>query len=102
MIKTSTETQALTTLGALAQASRLRVFRLLVGAGPTGLTPTQISEALDVSPTALSFHLRELLDAELIAFERQGRHLIYRAKVACVNQLVTFLTAHCCEGQGCA
>lgn len=88
-------------LAALAQDTRLRVFRLLVVAGPEGLTPGQMSEELDTAPTALSFHLKELSHAGLVAAERDGRHLIYRASIPLMNNLLGFLTAHCCQGQAC-
>jgi DNA-binding transcriptional ArsR family regulator len=96
-----TETQALQALAALAQATRLRVFRELVGAGPTGLHPGQLCERLACAPTALSFHLKELSHAGLISSERDGRHLVYRAEFASMNDLLTYLTAHCCQGQPC-
>ncbi|WP_439112655.1 ArsR/SmtB family transcription factor [Hydrogenophaga sp.] len=88
-------------LGALAQETRLRIFRLLVVAGPSGLTPGHMSEALGTAPTALSFHLKELSQAGLIARERDGRNLIYRAAIPLMNDLLGFLTAHCCQGQAC-
>ena len=95
------EAEVITALGALAQETRLRVFRLLVVAGPEGLTPGHISEELAASPTALSFHLKELSHAGLIAAERDGRNLIYRASIPLMNDLLGFLTAHCCQGQAC-
>ena len=88
-------------LGALAQPTRLRIFRMLVVAGPEGLMPGHMAEALGASPNALSFHLKELLTAGLVGAERDGRHLIYRARFARMNALLGFLTAHCCEGQPC-
>ena len=88
-------------LAALAQPSRLRVFRSLVVAGPEGLTPGAMSEELDVAATTLSFHLKELTHAGLISQERDGRHLIYRAAFGRMNALLGYLTAHCCEGQSC-
>ncbi|MDZ7920577.1 metalloregulator ArsR/SmtB family transcription factor [Rhodoferax sp.] len=88
-------------LAALAQQSRLQIFRQLVVAGPGGMTPTRLSEALGISATALSFHLKELTNANLITQERDGRNLIYRAAFATMNELLGFLTANCCEGQAC-
>ena len=88
-------------LGALAQATRLRIFRLLVVAGPAGLTPSQLCNMLDTPPTALSFHLKELSHAGLVLRERDGRHLIYRAAIPLMNDLLIFLTAHCCQGTPC-
>ena len=68
-------------LGALAQESRLRLFRLLVVAGREGATPGQMGEALGIAPTSISFHMKELVNARLVSQERDGRHIIYRAQV---------------------
>ena len=95
------EAEVVKALAALAQETRLRAFRLLVVAGPEGLTPGQMSEELGTAPTALSFHLKELSHAGLVAVERDGRHLIYRAAIPLMNDLLGFLTAHCCQGQAC-
>lgn len=95
------EAEIVKALGALAQETRLRVFRLLVVAGPEGLTPGHMSEELGTSPTALSFHLKELNHAGLIDVERDGRNLIYRAHFERMNSLLGFLTEHCCAGQAC-
>lgn len=95
------ESDVVKSLAALAQPSRLRVFRSLVVAGPQGLTPGALSEALDVAATTLSFHLKELTNAGLVSQERDGRHLIYRAAFGRMNALLGYLTAHCCEGQPC-
>jgi ArsR family transcriptional regulator len=89
-------------LAALAQPARLRAFRALVVAGPAGLTPGRLSEALGVAAPTLSFHLKELAHAGLVDAERDGRHLIYRARYAQMNDLLAYLSAHCCEGQPCA
>jgi DNA-binding transcriptional ArsR family regulator len=88
-------------LAALAQPVRLRVFRALVVAGPSGMTPSALSEALDVPSTSLSFHLKELLHAELVSQERDGRNLIYRAAFDRMNSLLAYLTENCCQGQPC-
>jgi DNA-binding transcriptional ArsR family regulator len=96
-----TEPEALKAMAALAQETRLRVFRLLIVAGAQGLTPGQLCEALSTPPSALSFHLKELVRAKLIHAERRGRHLIYRATIAQMNALLGFLTAHCCQGEPC-
>lgn len=92
------ESSAIISLAALAQAMRLRVFRALVGAGPDGMTPGALGALLDVPPSTLSFHLKELMHAGLVTQERDGRHLIYRAAMARMNALLDYLTAHCCEG----
>lgn len=89
-------------LAALAQASRLRVFRALVVAGPEGLTPGALSESLELPSTSLSFHLKELMSAGLASQERQGRNLIYRASFDRMNALLAYLTDNCCQGQACA
>lgn len=99
---TMTETEAVRALGALAQGSRLQIFRALVVAGQGGLTPSRLSEALGVASTALSFHLKELLGAGLVTQQRDGRNLIYRAEFAHMNQLLAYLTRHCCQGEACA
>ncbi|NVO04527.1 MAG: helix-turn-helix transcriptional regulator [Rhodoferax sp.] len=88
-------------LAALAQASRLELFRALVVAGAPGLTPGALSESLGVAPNTLSFHLKELLHAELITQERSGRNLIYRAQFERMNAVLAYLTQNCCQGQPC-
>ncbi len=88
-------------LAALAQPVRLRVFRDLVVAGPQGLTPTRLAQDLGVTPSVLSFHLKELLHAGLVSQERASRHLIYRAAFDRMNGLLAYLTDNCCEGAGC-
>ncbi|NCV70716.1 MAG: ArsR family transcriptional regulator [Betaproteobacteria bacterium] len=95
------EKGAVKKLAALAQESRLRVFRYLVGVGKEGSTPTEISETLQISPTTLSFHLKELLNAGLVTQTRKGRSLHYLAEFAEMAQLLTFLTERCCQGVRC-
>lgn len=95
------ETDVVKALSALAQETRLRLFRLLVVAGRAGLTPGNIAETLGVAPAALSFHLKELSHAGLVTTERDGRHIVYRAEFAAMNNLLGFLSAECCEGQAC-
>jgi DNA-binding transcriptional ArsR family regulator len=95
------ETEAVKALGALAQETRLKLFRLLVVAGPAGLTPGRIAEMLGVAPAALSFHLKELSHAGLVTTQRDGRHIVYRAEFAAMNQLLVFLSAECCQGEPC-
>ena len=89
-------------MAALPQPLRLRVFRALVVAGPQGLTPGALTAAMDVPPTSLSFHLKELTQAGLVTQERSGRHLIYRAAYDQMNALMAYLAENCCEGAGCA
>ena len=88
-------------LAALAQASRLEVFRALVVAGQEGLTPGALSESLVVAPNTLSFHLKELVHADLITQERSGRNLIYRAQFDRMNAVLAYLTRNCCQGDAC-
>ena len=95
------ETDVIRSLAALAQDVRLRAFRALVVAGPGGLTPSALCEQLGVAPNALSFHLKELTHAGLVSQERDGRNLIYRPSIARMNDLLDYLTAHCCHGAGC-
>ena len=85
-------------LAALAQPQRLRAFRALVVAGPQGLTPGAMAEQLGISPSTLSFHLKELLHSRLISSEARGRHLIYRASFPHMTALLAYLTQHCCQG----
>ena len=96
------EKTAVSSLAALAQAMRLRIFRALVGAGPVGMTPGALSATLDVPASTLSFHLKELMHAGLVSQEREGRHLIYRPSVEQMNALLEYLSDHCCQGAGCA
>ncbi len=96
------EAQAIKALTALAQAQRLRAFKALVVAGPEGLTPGAIAQSLDITPSALSFHLKELTHSGLIACEQRGRNLIYRANFAQMSALLAYLTQHCCQGEACA
>jgi DNA-binding transcriptional ArsR family regulator len=95
------EQDVIKSLAALAQESRLRVFRTLVVAGPLGLTPGALSEELGVAATTLSFHLKELTNAGLVSQQRDGRNLIYRAAYDRMTGLLAYLTAHCCQGKDC-
>jgi ArsR family transcriptional regulator len=95
------EKSAVASLAALAQGMRLRIFRALVGAGPQGMTPGALSATLDVPASTLSFHLKELMHADLVSQERDGRNLIYRPAIGQMNALLDYLTAHCCQGAPC-
>jgi DNA-binding transcriptional ArsR family regulator len=92
---------AIAALGALAQETRLGIFRLLVQAGPDGLAAGVIAEKLDAVPATLSFHLQQLMFTGLIRQRRDGRSLIYTADFDAMNGLVGFLTENCC-GRGVA
>lgn len=96
------ESGAVNALGALAQEHRLRLFRLLVRAGRGGMPAGAIAERLGVPNSSLSFHLTQLQRAELIAVERQGRSLVYRADFAAMDRLVAFLMENCCADESCA
>lgn len=96
------EKAAVAALAALAQEARLRVFRALVGAGPEGMTPGALSAMLDIPASTLSFHLKELVHADLVSVEREGRNLHYRPALGRMNDLLSYLTDHCCMGKSCA
>ena len=93
------EKNALSALAALAQEARLRLFRALVGAAPDGLTPTALAAMLDIPSSTLSFHLKGLIHADLVTVERDGRSLIYRPAIQQMNDLLGYLTDHCCQGR---
>jgi ArsR family transcriptional regulator, arsenate/arsenite/antimonite-responsive transcriptional repressor len=88
-------------LAALAQPNRLHIFRLLVVKGAEGFTPALIAEELGMPANTLSFHLKELMHADLISQERSGRNLIYRAQYDRMNAVLSFLTQNCCQGEAC-
>jgi len=84
-------------LFALAQESRLAVFRLLVKRGPAGYTPGELVEKLAVAAPTLSFHLKELSDAKLVVARREGRFLYYSVNFTKMQNVIEFLTAQCCS-----
>jgi DNA-binding transcriptional ArsR family regulator len=94
--------QIIIALEALAQEHRLAAFRALVQAGPQGLTPSYLSEALDLPAPTLSFHLAQLRHAGLVSVTRDGRSLIYAADYAAMRGVIDFLTENCCAGSECA
>lgn len=100
MLKTS-EHKVVEALTALAQTQRLRAFRALVVAGAEGLTPSTLADLLQIAPSALPFHLKALSHAGLVSAKASGRNLIYRAEFAHMNNLLTYLTQDCCQGQSC-
>lgn len=91
-------TNAVAALAALAQESRLAVFRLLVRNAPEGMTPGVIGEQLELPAPTLSFHLKTLAQAGLVTALQEGRYVRYRAEIAGINALIDFLTADCCGG----
>ena len=94
---------AIAALGALAQETRLELFRLLVAVGPEGLPAGVIAERLGVLPASLSFHLQQLVHAGLITQRRLSRQLIYSAEYGAMNELLAYLTENCCgRGAPCA
>lgn len=90
---------ALTALSALAQETRLAVFRYLVEAGPEGMTVGRIGEALEVPAATLSFHLKELSHAGLVSSRQESRFIWYSANYESMNGLIAYLTENCCRGQ---
>jgi ArsR family transcriptional regulator len=90
--------KAVTALAALAQESRLAIFRLLVRNAPEGLTPGIIGEQLALPAPTLSFHLKTLAQAGLVTTLQEGRYVRYRAEMPAINALIAFLTEDCCGG----
>ena len=92
---------AVTLLGALAQDSRLQVYRLLVQAGPEGIAATEIAERLGIPANTLSFHLKTLSHADLVQSRQAGRFIYYSTNYEQMNALLGFLTENCCGGRSC-
>src|ERR1700744_5843893 len=92
------KTDALAGLAALAQETRLDIFRLLVQAGSDGLPAGHIGGHLHLPSATLAFHLKELKNAGLVTFTRNGRSLIYAAVYPTMNALLAYLTENCCRG----
>ena len=92
--------QTIAALAALAHESRLAVFRALVQAGPEGMPAGQIAALLDVAPSSLSFHLKELSHAKLVTSRQEGRFVFYCANFATMNGLLAYLTENCCARDG--
>lgn len=89
---------AVEALAALAQESRLSIFRLLVQAGPQGMAAGAMGEKLDIPGATLSFHLKTLAHAKLVKSRTEGRYVIYTANYAEMDKLIAYLTEHCCAG----
>jgi len=98
------KTDAVAALAALAQDSRLDVFRLLVEAGPDGMPAGEVASALKLAPNTLTFHFDRLRVAGLVTVRRDGRSMIYAAQFETMNALLRYLTDNCCKGapQACA
>ena len=92
---------AVEALAALAQASRLQVYRLLVQAGPVGLPASEVAERLAIPANTLSFHFKALSHAHLVHARQSGRFIYYSANYQQMNALLGFLTENCCGGQSC-
>jgi DNA-binding transcriptional ArsR family regulator len=90
--------EVISALAALAQETRLEMFRLLVQAGPEGLAVGEIGDELGIPGATLSFHLKELKNAGLLRCEREGRSLIYSSDCEAMAELVGYLTKNCCAG----
>ncbi len=95
------EEDAVKALAALAQGARLRIFRALIGVAPDGMTPSTLSATLAIPASTLSFHLKELIHADLVTVARDGRNLYYRPVVDRMDDLLSYLTDHCCHGEPC-
>ena len=92
--------QVVQALAALAQESRLAVYRLLVQQGPSGVAAGEIAATLGLTPATLSFHLKELSHAGLVESMQQGRYVFYSADFKAMNTLLAFLTENCCAADG--
>lgn len=90
--------QVVTALSALAQPTRLAIFRLLVERGPEGVAAGQVAEKLKVSPATMSFHFKTLSHAGLIESRQEGRFVYYAANFVVMNNMLAYLTENCCEG----
>ena len=93
--------QAVATLAALAHEHRLRIYRLLIEAGPVGLNAGTIAARLKLLPSSLTFHVQHLHRAGLVTQERNSRQLIYAADFGVMKGLVAYLTENCCAGSRC-
>lgn len=93
--------EVIAALAALAQEHRLAAFRLLVEAGPDGVSAGDLADRLGIPRSSLSFHLNQMMQAGLIVQRRESRSLIYSADYAAMAALVGFLTENCCRGAGC-
>ena len=93
------ELEVVAALSALGHQHRLQIFRLLVVAGSSGIPAGEIAEAIGISPTALTFHLKELTHAGLVSATREGRFVRYALRVEGMRRLLSYLTRDCCQGR---
>ncbi|MGA8865076.1 MAG: metalloregulator ArsR/SmtB family transcription factor [Gallionella sp.] len=93
--------QAVDKLAALAQESRLRIFRLLVEAGEAGMNASAIAQTLDLAPATLSFHVAHLARAGLVNARQESRFIYYSANYAAMDDLISYLARNCCQGEAC-
>ena len=90
--------QVVKALSALAQPTRLEIYRLLVATGPEGMAAGKVADRLKVSPATLSFHFKTLSHAGLLESRQDGRFIYYAANFAVMNGMVEYLTENCCGG----
>ncbi len=95
-------TSIVAALSAIAQESRLNIFRILVQAGPAGMAAGKISTASGIAPSSLSFHLKELAHAQMVIAKQEGRFVYYSANFTTMNTLIAYLTENCCGGNPCS
>lgn len=93
--------QAVDKLAALAQETRLRIFRLLVEAGEAGLNAGAIADALELAPATLSFHVAQLARAGLVQARQESRFIYYSVSYAAMDDLIAYLAQNCCQGKAC-
>lgn len=93
--------QAVDKLAALAQETRLRIFRLLVETGDEGLNASAIADALDLPPATLSFHVAHLARAGLVQARQESRFIFYSASYDAMDDLIAYLAKNCCQGKAC-
>jgi DNA-binding transcriptional ArsR family regulator len=90
--------QVVKALGALAQPTRLTIYRVLVERGPAGMAAGQVAEKLKVAPATMSFHFKTLSHAGLIESRQEGRFIYYAANFSVMNGMLAYLTENCCGG----
>lgn len=90
--------QVVKALSALAQPTRLAIYRLLVACGPEGMAAGQVADKLQVSPATMSFHFKTLSHAGLIESRQDGRFIYYAANFTVMNDMLAYLTENCCAG----